>query len=232
MFIGLLSLLTIISDAANAAIVKTVTMDGPSEFKSSSRGKWVYLSTFEETHPAFNVNFSLLGDTALTVMYKAPENMRFRMNFIADGEFNVAYGQGGRNDGGGRLNEPVMTVFGGFGGSALSAPRASFTGTGPGGDRLAFTSTWDVSAGADFWFDSISLTADIPSSYVVNFTPGAARSRFETRIESPFAIPDITSSFLVLEPKPQVVNEPISSFLILLSGLFLFRKASMTVSCV
>lgn len=125
--------------------------------------------------PALDTDFGSIGETELVAMVKAPVGMRFRVSFPTAGGLQVFY-EGGSTGGGGSTGLVATIAFGGFGGDAIGTPfQRSWLLPAPGKELYQAVAGWNLAAGTDFWFESLSITSLVPAGYDVDVTtsPGA-----------------------------------------------------------
>jgi hypothetical protein len=170
---------------AQAGIVRTSTLINQDtyEYTEPLTADRVHTSDVTGGAAAFSSDFSALGASELTHVFLAPIGMRFRATFAEEGIFYIESNNGSSYIVAGQHKDLSPTIiFSGLGGSVLpAASNANVSITGP--KTGAFTGNiinagvnyW-LAAGADFWFESVSITTQIPASFNTNLSSPAYSS--------------------------------------------------------
>ena len=225
--IGLILLLLPL--ATQAGIMREATLDKQTYASTSSPFDSTIIhraSVYAVAAPVLNTNFSTLGETELTFTVKAPLGVRFRISFPENGFLSIGYEDGSRasSSGAARLT-PVLT-FSGFGGSTLptSSSNMVLTGPGVGNDIYYAKAEWSLTAGTDFWFESLSIADLIPAGYNANLLGGGtAQADIVGNILTD--TPADFGQFVYLEAIPVASSVPIApTWLMLGAGILLLTR--------
>jgi len=214
----------IISEATPTLESHSASYNGPKEgtYEHEARIR-------DDGAPNIPVDFSVLGDTMLTMSIAAPTGQRFRFDFSVAGELRVAYNSGYLSYTTGQFfdSTPIISLTG-FGGSILPTPlQSSVSVSGPGASSslINMLGVWNIAGGSDFWFERIAFSTLVPASFATTLVPSAFSQAY-VRGNITHALPNL-GQFVRLESIPATptnnVSTPASWLLLGLGSLVLVR---------
>ena len=176
-------LLCACSSTTYGDVVFSATVDTASAFF----GGGVSQASIEtQTAPPNTTDFSSLGETELCFAITAPTGQLFHANFPEAGVFIIRYSSGdsymGLDD---FVDSPDDVTFVAFNGDPLPSPLGSdLSLSGPGGNSSEASALYEISAGSQFSFQSVTICSTIPAFYDADLSSALSKTAsLEGRID-------------------------------------------------
>lgn len=161
--------------AHGAVITGTQSQQGNNLFVNSLIAETQHTAWVSDpTAPAFDLQFSALGDETVRIDFNAPAGKAFFVDTPSGGwssyAFSASYAGGASGYVAGAFldNSPKVT-FRNPVGALPTASGSSVNLTGPGGDAFQFSAGFLLTPGQSFSFDGLSIETVIPAAFATDF---------------------------------------------------------------